>query len=1346
MSTPTPSSGPALAERIVETVRTPHRTEEQLQQLLTEIQATSDAEKPQILDALKRNLDGLNAQERALIQANLQDLERRTYRDLVAADLEQLRGVTEAMRTHLESLPPVSATPAQPESAPAPAVAPAERQPSPPQVPSAAEKKWYKPHTWTPEEQKRAAMYAGTGAVVVGGLLLARWIGKGLKQRAHQAGAIVGKGWGWIKWGALAGVLTVGGYFGINAAGKYLKGMAMKKLQVEFEEVQRKLTQMEGLTAAEFGKLMQRKNEIEAQLRQAADAVRLSERPVTSQGADVPVSGSEAVSEFAEIVENPTDIFLARAILANMDDRDWGISSGAKIYQMGGLLLNNGDKPMSAIFEKLEQNVSAEEILIIPESDRSNRMQGAELLLSLCAEKEPEVLAQLVERDGISPEQAQMQMDAMTLKEYLRYAVMESVTEVLYGFTQQIEQGQDIVQALRHLDLQTISRGNQDLQRELQQFVREHAAEFGLTEEETAVDSGKLFAIAAASSVNSTVADRIEYARRNPAETLEDQIIAKVFEEIQNGDTHLFILPCFHDIFPSNEGDTDAERVRTYLLDRMPPHQALRLYFYKRMMKQGNPTGLILMQMEVLKFVADADERWFSDRKYRIIQRIAKKLAGASGETLQEEWQKLGVSMSYPEMFEKAVPSLVMIGKTVGYTFVRGGVETMEIMSSIVKEWPLPALGATIAVGEASRFVTRPFITYANVQDGLKSWHIRALNTDPVNRVINASQRMIGGPSVSAIGHAADCYKKFESALDNTALSSQVRSSLKELLNRCTASPHNKALWMQLAAEFRQYGLIAERNKALLIARQPALRHAINIQRFVSIRGSFLAPPLRGFLRQYERGRSAAMGISSRIISHIPVPARLARLGKVVKGTVVLDTAAVGYEAYDYFQNERPRLLDAIDAETDPAKKAQLERELNWGNTASLEINAAGTALLYSPGMPIGVAMLATNNLVAQPIRRNIEAGTKRLLRNEQELSQETPGAILHHIQQEKTWGQALAADPAKMLAGPQLNLVASDMSETFDKADATARMQGYAGYFRQAALWSLPPLAEDDLSESDRGLPPEKREERIAQRLRDEMGYFATAAVTYLKEKTQKTFVPVDPETVRKAELYARIRTLEQRAFLRDPAGNSRSDERSWEEKEAEVEEAYAQVEALQVMDIASLAAHPSLFREHMPWKMLLAVQHELAACEAKILSANYSNWTDRRSWSWMPGRGQSEESLRAIARGAFAERALTVLRDLSTKAQSSTSLTPEDVASAITALRISLLDDDPNEIALQQAKSGQADTLAAIGADTHLLSVEGLLQRADAILPRPPPTPVSRPERTATIDPSDVQPAQAA
>jgi hypothetical protein len=1362
---PTPTPTPSLAERIVTTMRSPHSTEADLQRLLLEIEETPDADKSHILQRLKESVQTLNEHDRASIRNNLQTLERRTYTQLTAVDLEQLRAVTDVMRTQLEE-PPAPEAAARPESAPTPA---------PAQPDTAAEQKWYNPATWTREQQLRAATYAGAGVVVVGGMVLAGWMWNRVKRRAKQASAVVQKGWGWLKWGTLAAVLTVGGGLGIRAAWKWRERLAMlRALEQKLHEANRQM--QEAIRTGNVALQQHWKQQLELLKQQeqlvqsgksatsvdsgnAAPAERTERRdPV------IPPNVREAVQEVAQ---SEKEALLARMVVQAQGPR-WNLDESSKINQMTGLIRNNGHLTMGEIEAAMNDPDRASPFIMAEDTnDPENRKQSSDTLVYYCDMLQPRVRESLMRERDLTPEQAEEALHALPLIDFLDCALRNAnaVMRAISDLQQHGTSTENILRGLNSMNHQYILGGDAFVQQALDEMLREASAEsLGISEEELAsIDIVQLLS-AAMHSRHGTVRNECMHLRSKTDATPSEKVLLFVFEKLMAEDniTHKIMLPLFHGVFPSSEHADPETRIRMYLLDRMTPAEALRFYLYHRMLAQGNALALPLLQIDIVRFIARHDDSKLPYKKYAIMTRIGGSLAANGISGLAEEWEKMGIDLNV-ELTDEQIEVMKVVGKVLLASPFVGLLEQGGALLGVVTAYP-----KHFAAGVGAQAVARTVWTRTAGPLFLDSM------TDP-KRFSTLLDSIADGTGISQPTRLAEKVRKGFSPLVYTyeemrqakhlfnndifhAIESisgpnaaHTQKNLKQLLSQCLQNPRLAHRWNTLAIELGKYSAshtelikAADAAKKLASASPQAARWrgVLNAMRLPFRWGGvgrnivFLGMPAicnaatvatdramtavgRGIAA--IPGRQIVSGVASRArqaVSAIPVPPALQHYGKYVKAGVVFNAALVGVEGVSYFTHERPRLLEEIEAETDPAKRAQLERELDYGHSASLGFNTLGTGLFYVPGaQPVAIAVLGAN-AAGQVARKSVEEGTTYMLTNERDLAGQSAGHMMQHIGKtapgkNATWGQSFAARPAHYLRSPILiqdpiaSWIVPDMSKTFDAANATARMEGYSAYFRQASLFTLPPLQKEDLSAADRSLSPEHIQERLAQRTADEQGYFATSALTFLKEKTDGSFVQVAPDLLHQAETYAFTRTMEHRIFMRDP-DNATPDQRTVTEKVAEAEQNTIARETLRAMEIASLANQPELLRERAPWMLLTALQHELAACEAKILTTNFSNWTSMATGYW-----RSEDNLRTIARGAIATDLIASIKDFIRTLESSGGVEPIAVAEHIALLRASLTQNDPNAIAFQRIDQKADAPLAALGSETHLLSIPGLLPR---------------------------------
>ena len=193
------------------------------------------------------------------------------------------------------------------------------------------------------------------------------------------------------------------------------------------------------------------------------------------------------------------------------------------------------------------------------------------------------------------------------------------------------------------------------------------------------------------------------------------ELLADVCNTIE-GETPSFILPFFHKLFPDRDwSGSEAENrqhVSEILLDRMSLAQAVRLFLYQRMVQKGNPTGLLLIQVEIFRYVGKNDTSVDGYRDTTMLDRIGR-LALAEG---ADEWQKSFVDVP-PEVFDKAKRAISFL-TVAGAKAALGAAaatarETAGVLHTIYGEHPwiaYPLTGvAAYAAKMYSHLSTRPY-------------------------------------------------------------------------------------------------------------------------------------------------------------------------------------------------------------------------------------------------------------------------------------------------------------------------------------------------------------------------------------------------------------------------------------------------------------------------------------------------------------------------------------------------------------------------------------------------------------------------------------------------------------
>lgn len=715
---------------------------------------------------------------------------------------------------------------------------------------------WYKPQTWNPEERAKATQIAVIGTGVVGGLLLMKWIWDKTKKAGETVKEKTSSAWSFLKFATIAGVLTVGGYFGWRGFNKLKEKMQVMK---EVEELRRAIGSMpEELRAQAESRL----REMEEWLRRYKEG-----NGTTTPGAAPPVGvPNETPSDIRETAETTvrtaSDIIVSKGILSSVDRDTWIVPEDAKEQQLQGILLLNSELTMAEIFDRARRGEGADQIFKRADTDRESRKQAAELMLEFCGNKREHVVQYLMRRKEIDRATAGKDMLDMKLPEFARSAVIGSSAAIEAVETLTTETG-DVVTRIQNLDLQSIAQGSEAMHQELRDFIDENAEDLGIdTSADVSVDPATILKVIVRTKA-ATVADQAKKIDETGPANMEEKIIRAVFEKLRTGDTHLYALPLFHGIFPTNDGNrSEAERVKTYIVDRMPPDQALRLYMYRRMMDKGYASGLVLMQLEILKFIAAQDESLLGDKKYEVILRMGRSMTEKTGEELAEEWRKLGIELDYPEMFEVGAKTIGLAGAGIAYGTGKVVRENLGLLSALAKQETLFTIGTGAALFEGvPRLILNNMISSESMREGLQGWAGVAEKQDWLNRGIDGTRRLILGPSADDIVHASQNYDKIHNAIHNLEAGNPLRKELIKLRDACLRSPKSSSAWKNLATRFSAKGFAEAAAAAGKFSETAGMRNAAYIQRYAFLKGgTFYSKSFyRNSLRLYDSAKAIAI-------------------------------------------------------------------------------------------------------------------------------------------------------------------------------------------------------------------------------------------------------------------------------------------------------------------------------------------------------------------------------------------------------------------------------------------------------------------------------------------------------
>ncbi|MDP7454911.1 MAG: hypothetical protein QF809_05230, partial [Candidatus Peribacteraceae bacterium] len=473
----------------------------------------------------------------------------------------------------------------------------------------------------------------------------------------------------------------------------------------------------------------------------------------------------------------------------------------------------------------------------------------------------------------------------------------------------------------------------------------------------------------------------------------------------------------------------------------------------------------------------------------------------------------------------------------------------------------------------------------------------------------------------------------------------------------------------------------------------------------------------RAVLSQAARlGRAARLNRLAQLM-------RMGRLGKV--GRVLGPVGAIGLtggEYVFYYKMLKPELEKMLETETDPMKRRQIEREMS-SQHIRMGANAVGSVCTLVPFPPVmigGYVIIATSE-AADALRTSIEDSTRYILQDESDLQGYSAGACLSEVGKSQsgkyaTVGQAVAANPHLLsFVIPDNNLPilkhVGGMKESFMTANSVARWEAYSAYFAQSAAAQCEPVSpmfldEKTLEDVEKCESDDEANEKIERRLQilnqDQTRMYVSAASRYIREKTNKTFDLKDAETMRRAEAYARLYVAEWRREMLDPesakpfplAGDPKADEM--------VDKELVEREQMIKGELDTLAkGSPEEFKVTAVYHILNSVSHEMALCEKKIISTNYSNvfsWTGWRRWA-------SDEDYRSTARGVFAER----VRKIAGKIDAGT--WKESSYDKFRGELITAFKGEPNEIATEELYNGRGKKYIEIGKDSYALTAHGIM-----------------------------------
>ncbi len=1191
---------------------------------------------------------------------------------------------------------------------------------------------WYKPKTWSPETKKK--MEAIGWGVAIGGTAVAlTMLWKATRRKASEAANAVGEKvssiWDKMKW-VVGGTVVAGlAFFGIRLAQTFSQ---ISNLKNQLDIAQKEAAKLEGKA----------KELAEAKVKALKDAIAELEKKVKEQKPNANETPLEkAKKKGDEIADNPAAknieenvekfAIVKGMLLFEPTQETWTASEGTKHEQLTDLIDHprNANMPIETILSARSQPFTVKD----DAGDIPSREQGALYIWNFC-KKHADVVRDNKEKTGL------------TLKTFL-----EKVAETYSGGLALNETLQDakgnVLEAMKKFNGREAIMKSKGLKREMRTYIESTIEGSGLTKEEIEkLDWIKLI------EIFSAFGGTISGGTIETSDPSIDKILNGICESMKDDsktNIHKYMLPFFHRVLPraawdNGNMDKNLKEVHGYLTARMPRHQALRIGFYAHLIKNGNPVGIVLMQSEVLKYIATEEQNIFSTDHNKALVRIIKTISSVGSDKLSAEWAALDIKIDQTVVDKGlnvlkggAEQALNLGAKTMLGTALEVGKTGLETVKEA--SWTDLAIagGLTGTAAEGGHYLyRRGRINPEHIKDTLKAWSAELDNSKALFDPTKNNLRKLSGilPSHEDFVAAGKSYVTLYEEIQHLHHTSPAHAELMSLLKKCISTPGNSTFWQELEVACGKNGLSAARVTANQFANNAFYRSVVNTAR-LPFRKGIIATPLWAYDRARTLTLETAKALKNSpvitksvqaVMKNPQVMAMLNRLkttpqaflqalknAKLLKaGGKAIPYVGASIQWYIYTFIDEPEWQDQLEKETDPLKKQVIENEMfsakiNW------ELDALGApAALSIPGM-----ILFIGNFARQFTNESIVEGTKYMLQDRKDLIGKNPGDILAEIQKSSpgdmaTYGQRIAS---------------VGETKAFEAGNTSARGEAYAAYFEQSVI--LPPITEELLTAEEKK-DPERKAQRLGILEQDQVKYYAQSALAYIANATKNTFVMVSPEILHNAELYAKRAWGDWRQERIGKGGMFTK--LSWAEKEKVIAQNVAEEKSDRLDEISEQIDAGESPSEVLPYHLLSSMKEDLAFAESSISNTSaaltgFSDWSELIRLRWT-----NEGEMKQIARALFAEKLSDKLHQI---CASTSPITKETFESARNTLLDVLKKNSPNALAKEGLKSSKRNALAEKGGNEMLLSAEGvihLFEEAQTTNPQKKPTPPSAQSKT--------------
>ncbi len=1164
---------------------------------------------------------------------------------------------------------------------------------------------------------------AGTAIAVVGigATLVVAW--KALKVWLSRGRDVVGekvkKGVSWLRW---IGLATTGGlltFFGLKVLQDRLMKGSLEKAEAEIKKKGEKAVGTIVASGKEGVTLVQ--GATKDLTGEAVAAVAGASTAAVSKAEDLKKKITPEAKELGEELKTMSKEEVTARIVIAQHTEEWNLDDVAKKNQLIGLINHpvNMTKTMNSIDERRDDPSGL--ALDIPDTtkDRVNREQSVNALLDYCDVHRPQVIDLMKHEKKCSDAEAEKYVGEMTLSTYLDYALRSS--NAFVRAASELEKGAgsfaQLMETLKHLNFAYILKGDQYVEKEFKSIMSEaRQADFGISDEEIEDINFIDLLQSAMSSSQGTVLD--EQKRLESATTPSDKVLKFIYSKIidESNTTHKVILPLFYDVFPIEKvGMTPEQIVRTYLLERMTPAEALRFYMYHRILSQGNAAVLPLMQIEVIRFIARHDKGPLQGtRKYTAMARMGGSLVWNGGGKIIEEWKKLNLNINI-EITEEEQRMIKYVGSLIVASPFTGLIEHAKAVKGTVTAYPGTfALGVGTLAGSKVLYARgSPIVWGINLPEFKKL--IDGL--PDVNGPIGAGPKTMENLRQLLLGFTATNLEITEvrsvwETIFNEALK-KYRDPKKvteatEMFRQCIKQPRSAKNWATLAKELHDVAAKTGSHEILQAAKKAeemSLPAAARLRRIygamaVGFKTSWrwaiftvgIQPLVSATAVAIDRGVAKGIDVASRGAA----AGVLRNTGKLLKfGAKGVPLVATVYEGGRYAIYEKDAMQKEFDAEKDPLKRKILHNEM-LSKRLNIELGFLGSVGTFTPPG----AVLFFGNMARQEANESINAGTRYMLQDRKSMKDYAPANLLHQIQKSApkkkvTFGQWMASTRVAGLYEGNIQ----KMGTLVDSANTGTRSEAYAAYFQKSA--GLPPVSAAMLTDAQ-AMDPTRSEQQMKILAQSQVSFFTQSALSYLSRVTNQTFVTVDPEVLHRALTYAYRCTIDWRLGMMGQATTFIQQE--WPVKEAAITES---MEREQEQRIAQAKLHLDNGENPqavLPFYFLESIKDDLVMREADILGTNFLDW----EYFWSFSHLTNDEEMQQITRSMYAQKLAAALETITTNTQP---LTKENFEAGRQSL-LRILKVDLETLALEGLESPKRARLQQTGMNAGLLSIEGMLE----------------------------------